>query len=980
MSDQKTLDLPKIAEKFESLSYSTKLAFIRDYLERFHLRFPELVPSSIFKELERIASHSEDDFILQRSANHLIMLTSSIAWFRKKLSREIALFPAKGHYGIRLIPSSLHFTFGSKPVLGILAHAYLKDKYGAFHEEHILLKIRKWIQEAHLVKDSVYVFHSPKNDLKTLYFEIDKKNGASFHSEEIKKLKNLLKEEIEFCVEELVPRMFMTRNEEEILKNVLTLSREIRHVSDLPQVMILLDRQTSREAIFTVILVRVCKQKASISELFSEVEGYFQERCQVVRYLRKKYPIEANVFRIHLSKDPSLFRTDLSINFYLARQRISDLLFNAVGEFRDFNGGIILKQREALTTFMEAFPELSHHDLLENFFYSLDPIEAQAILPLSSLTTLFNLFQEALRYNLTKESDYFLKFDQKGHRLFLMIRISDGEFKEKLKPLFSSLENQVVTSTLNYQDTFFLGYFITDPPQELQERITTILAEWKQKLESLRVLKLVLEHSVVSLDPRIGGDGVSSLIIKMLSEGLMRENRSGKIEYGVAKSVEISSDLKTYRFLLRPTYWSDGSLVTAFDFEYAWKKVLSPSFKTPFSYLFYPIKNAQAAKCGDAPSDTIGIQVVDEMTLKVELDLPIPYFLELTAHTIYSPIHRLLDQLHPNWPFQEGNAYICNGSFQLIENNPNEGYKLVKNPLYWDAANILLDQISILKVNHYEAFEMYKKNTIHWVGVPMVAADPYFILSEKEDERVDFLCKNMYWYNFNCAKPPFDNKKIRQAFSLAIDRVQLASLFNTQPAFSLLTKGHSLAQHSPLSCFNPHIAKILLDEALEEMSMSKKNFPVITLIFLKGSIRDRLAKMIQTFWKTIFNIRCNVESLTWNVLFRKMTEGDYQIGCMVWDSWMNDPLYTLNAFRDAKEPVNFSKWENKKYQQILYQAERELDFQKRQEYYFQAEEFLIDEMPATPIFLNPWEGFKKKNIKIKPVSSLINFKWAYFDS
>lgn len=956
-------------------SYLVKLASIRDYLERFQLRFPDLATPSLFKELERIASHSEDDFILQRSVNHLIKLTYSIAWFRKKLSREIALFPTKGHYGFRLIPSSLQFTFGSKPVLGVLAHAYLKDKYEAFHEEHILLKIRKWVEDAQLVKDSVYVFLSPKNDLKTLYFEIDKKNGESFHPEEIKKLKNLLKEEIEFCVEELVPRMFMTRNEEEILKNVLTLSREIRHVSDLPQVMILLDRQTSHEAIFTVILVRVCKQKSNLSELFSHVQGYFPERCQVVRYLRKKYPIEANVFRIHLPKDPSLFRTDLSINFYLVRQRINDLLVKAVGEFRDFNGGIILKQRESLTSFMEAFPD-QNPDLLENFFYSLDPIEAQVILPLASLSTLFNLFLEALHFNLTKESDYFLKFDQKDHRLFLMIRLSDSKLKEKLNPLFTTLEHQVISSTLNYQNTVFLGYLITNPPQELQENITTALTHWQEKLESLRVLKLGLEYPVVSLDPRIGGDHISSLFVKLLFEGLMRESKEGKIECGIAKSVEISADLKTYVFTLRPTYWSDGSLVTAFDFEYAWKTALAPTFKTPFSYFFYPIKNAKLAKTGEVAPEAIGIHVLDESTLKVELSSPTPYFLELTAHPIFSPVPRLIDQLHPNWPFQEGNAYVCNGGFQLIKNNPNEGYRLVKNLCYWDEENILLDQIIILKMSHHEVFEAFKKNNSHWVGIPLAGGNSNFIPNDENDEPVDFLIKNMYWYTFNCKKPPFNNKKIRQAFSLAIDREKVASYFNTQLAFSPVL--NNLIDLSPSEYFNPQKAKFLFYEALNEMALSKEDFPTLTLSYLIGNTRSVLAQFIKTFWETTFDIKCVFEPLKWDLLFTKLTEGDYQVGCITWASWISDSLYTLNAFRDDKELVNFSKWENQKYQQILQKAEREVDFRKRQEYYLQAEEFLIDEMPVVPLFLSPCHSFKKKSVRIKCTTNLINFKWAYF--
>lgn len=576
------LDTSRIFQKLEHHLPPIKLTDARQLLERLHIRFPHLIDLSAFKELDRIAALLEDDFIQQRSPKHLCQLAYSISFVRKNLSQEIALLPLQSYYDTRLIPSSLYFTFGSKPVLGCLTHAHLKDRYESFNEEHILLKIRKAVSEAQLVKGSIYVFQPSQSTIKTLYFEIDKKSGLPFSSEETKRLKALLKQEIKFCVEQLVPCMFMRRNEEEVLKNILTLSHEIRTPSDSPEVMILLDRQTPQEAIFTIILVRLCQDQPSVPKQFSKIQGnftYFPERCQIVHYLKNKHPIEANVFRIHLPKDPSLLRADLSVNFYLARQKISSLLNQAIGEFRDFNGGIILKQRESLNSFMEAFPErsLQDPDLLENFFYSLDPIESQATLSLSSLTTLFNLFIDSMSFDLTKPSDYLLKFNQKSDELFVMIRLPDGEFKVTLENIFSALQKsqcQNISSTINLQNNHFLGYIIYSPQAGLQETISDALIAWKQKVESRKILKLGLEYPVVSLDPRVGGDQVSSLILKMLSEGLMRENRDGKIEYGLAKSVEVSPDLKTYLFKLRLTRWSDGSLVTAFDFEYAWKKVL----------------------------------------------------------------------------------------------------------------------------------------------------------------------------------------------------------------------------------------------------------------------------------------------------------------------------------------------------------------------------------------------------------------------
>jgi hypothetical protein len=180
-------------QSFSCLSNEMKLSIARETLGLLYKRFPHTVDRSIFKELDRIAANLEADFISQRSPRYLSKLAYSIYFIRKNLQRSIALFPLKDCYDVRLLPSSLQFTFGSKPVLGILAHAYLKDKYEAFDEDHMLFIIRKSISEAQMVRGSTYAFQASKNGIKTVYFEISKKSGLPFSVDEIKRLRGSLK-------------------------------------------------------------------------------------------------------------------------------------------------------------------------------------------------------------------------------------------------------------------------------------------------------------------------------------------------------------------------------------------------------------------------------------------------------------------------------------------------------------------------------------------------------------------------------------------------------------------------------------------------------------------------------------------------------------------------------------------------------------------------------------------------------------------
>lgn len=978
--------IPYIAT--DSVDRNAKYFRAKEILEEFLVKFSQVVDGAIFKELDRIIINSDSIFINQRSASHFAKLAYSIYFVRRKFARNKTLFPFRDYFDVRVFSSLLHFTFGSKSVLSILTHAHLRDKYEIFDEEQILFIIRKYMPDIQIVKDSVYIFHPSKGSVKTLYFEIHKKNGLSFTNEEVIQIKRLLKKEIKFSIEQLVPRVFMIRNEEEVLKNILTLSREIRFFSDLPQVMILFDEQTSQEVLFTVILVKLLKSgQPTVHECFSKMHAYVEylpERSQIVRYLRNKHPLEANVFRIKLEKDPSLLRIDMSLNFYLARQKISQVLMEAIGDFRDYNGGIIIKQREALASFREAFRVLSlkEPDLLENFYYSLSPIEAQATLSLESLRIFFELFLEAREFNFNKPSDSFLKFESRNKQLFIAIHTPDETLKAVIDPIVSpgKLSRKVVTLALPVQNTYFLGYLITEidgkAQHYLSQLVTQALKHWKIKVESRQSLKLTLASAVVSLDPRIGGDQTSALVLKMLFEGLMRINRLGKLESGVCERVTISRDQKTYVFQLRPTLWSDGSQVLAYDFEYAWKKVLTPTFKTPFAYLFYPIKNAKAAKEGLLPAHAVGIKVLGDLTLQVELEFPSPYFLELIAHPIYSPVNRIIDQRHPNWSFEDKQGYVCNGAFQLKRNNIYGEYELTKNPLYWDAMNIKLDEVRLSKASRYQAYEMFQKDMDHWIGSPLGTWDPSFSLA-KNDEQVVFSNKSVYWVVFNTQRFPFNHKKVRQALAGSIDPLKIRACLDEEPVFSPLPSKHSQVENSAF--YTLEQAQALFKEVLIELGLSLVDFPQISLIYLAGGAHQR-AQFIKESWENNLGIRCRLEPLEWKLLFARMTEGDFQTGGINWEPWVDDPIYTLNAFRRNNELINFPKWENDEYHEIMQRAEREIEGPTRYAYYLQAEKILLEEMPVLPFCLVQPLAMKKKNLIIHGSSTLMNFKWGYFES
>ena len=733
---------PHLARSFleaKSLSDDLKTTLIFQDLANLLKKFPHLFDQTIFMELKRFLALSSKEFLESRSSRHLAKILAAHHMKRKFIARSVALFPNERHLRVRLAQTRLQFLFGTKSVVGLMIGVCLLDRNEFFEEKHILLAVQKIIPQVQSVKGSFYVYQAPHDMIRTLYLEIEKRNGEPINMHERGMLKRLLPNELKASVEKLIPAVFMMRNEEEIMKNILILSQELKYFSDLPQVMITLEQQSGSDLVFTIVLVRLLHKHAkSLDQLFREGDesADFQiDRVQIVGYLRKKYPKEANTFRLRIPKESSLLRADSSVNFYLARQNVMQILNKAVGEVRDYNGGMILQQVEQFSQLKEAFPvtSLHHPDLLENFFYALTPIEIQATLPLEQLQTLFRLLLEAISEELPKRESYILKSEKRGDNTFVLIRAREVSYREYIQRSLNALElfpKSLCSTHVDIQGSYCSGFIYDCSDVERQHKfldmIKLALSSWQDKICSQQILRLSYLYFPISLDPRIGGDEDSERLIELLFEGLMRVGSDGKPACALAKTYEISADKRLYTFHLRESFWTNGDPVTAFDFEYAWKKILSPDFSTTFAYLFYPIKNAKNAKEGSVLLADVGVKALNESTLEVELENPAPYFLELVALTLYAPVNHQIDKIHPNWSDQEGRGYVCNGPFQLKKRSTARGYELIKNPFYWDKGRVSLDQVLMTQNDNYTALQMFKNDEIDWLGRPLRAWDPSF--------------------------------------------------------------------------------------------------------------------------------------------------------------------------------------------------------------------------------------------------------------
>ncbi|MCB1109604.1 MAG: peptide ABC transporter substrate-binding protein [Chlamydiia bacterium] len=457
------------------------------------------------------------------------------------------------------------------------------------------------------------------------------------------------------------------------------------------------------------------------------------------------------------------------------------------------------------------------------------------------------------------------------------------------------------------------------------------------------------------MDPHIGTASPSAHVIKLLYEGLMVRNAEGNLEYGLAERYEVSEDKKRYTFYLKQTEWSNGEPVTAYDFEYAWKKaILSPYYG---AVLFSPIKNAGLCNEGKCEADAIGVYAVDAQTLVVELDHPTPYFLELTSCVNFAPINEL-------------NRGLTNGPFSVKEWTLAESLVLVKNSRYWDADNIEIPGVHF-RIIHDESVrhDFFEKGLIDWIGDPLAPLSADAIESSNlVDQVISVPLNGMNLLVFNTQKYPFNNKNLRKALSYVISREFIAEHILTRskpPALGLIPNGNNnyIKDGDRIS------AQLLFNSALAELGLTPETFPEIILSYAPVFYQPSVMHLIQQEWENVLGIRVKLDPIDKGLLYNQMLQGDFQVGSMFWVSMIKDPIYILDFFRSNHRKMNFSRWEDPAYQELMSLVDHEVNLEARKVLLEKAEAYVMDEMPVVPICFASALYMKNKslsNIGVSP--------------
>ena len=452
-----------------------------------------------------------------------------------------------------------------------------------------------------------------------------------------------------------------------------------------------------------------------------------------------------------------------------------------------------------------------------------------------------------------------------------------------------------------------------------------------------------------SLDWSLATDHVSFNVIANLMVGLTEFDKNLKPAPVIAKSWDMLEGGRKIVFHLRDdVMWSDGKKVRAQDFEYSWKRLLNPKTASEYAYTLFDILNAEAYSQGKLTDDSqVGVKALDDSTLEVRLKHPTSYFLSITTFEVTYPQRQdVIEKFGTKWTDPE--HIVTNGPFLLTSWKHENEIQLKANPNFFPGKPAI-ENVEMFMINELTtALAMYEQGQLDFIDnhsipileKPRLAKAPGF-------KHVPQLRGE--YYGFASFRKPFDDPRVRKAFAMAIDRSVIPKLLRggEQPASSWIPPG-MLAHNSKLGLpYNPPEARRLLREAGYP---DGKGFPQVTLGYNTLEDKKIVAEAIQGMWKRNLGVLVRLENLEWKVFLKRLQNDPPHIFRSGWGADYPDPDNFMKLFTSFSGQ-NYSRWKNARYDQLLEQAAREMNEQKRVRLYNEAQKLLCEvDVSIVPLF------------------------------
>lgn len=476
-----------------------------------------------------------------------------------------------------------------------------------------------------------------------------------------------------------------------------------------------------------------------------------------------------------------------------------------------------------------------------------------------------------------------------------------------------------------------------------------------------------------SLDPhRVSGDWENRIVGDYL-EGLMAEDAMAQPILGQAASFTISDDGLVYTFTIRDdALWSDGTPVTAGDFDFAFRRLFEPERAADYAYLQYPILNAEAINAGEMEMDQLGVRVIDDKTIEFTLGAPAPFFLDaLTHYTSYPLPRHVLEEFGDDWIRPQN--IVGNGPYNIVEWVPNSYIRAVKSETYYDAANVQIAEVYYYALDDISAaLQRYRAGEFDiMTDFP---TDQYQLLQTQypgQAHVAPFL--GIYYYVMNQTMPELQDVNVRTAMSMAINRDIIGpDILGTGelPAYGWVPPGTA---NYPFEGYTPEWASWSYGDRvaeavrlMEAAGYTARNPLNLQLRYNTNENHQRIAVAIAAMWEPL---HINVELFNSEVAvhYDALQNNDFAgVGRAGWLMDYNDAINTLELLR-SDIIYNYGRYNNPEYDALLRQSATITDMAARAEVLRQAEVIAMSEVAALPLYY-----YVSKNVVSPRVSGFVD--------
>jgi oligopeptide transport system substrate-binding protein len=474
-----------------------------------------------------------------------------------------------------------------------------------------------------------------------------------------------------------------------------------------------------------------------------------------------------------------------------------------------------------------------------------------------------------------------------------------------------------------------------------------------------------------TLDPALITGVAEMRIVSAVFEGLTRLDPVNAAPIpGLAEKWEISPDGRSYTFHLRTNLvWSTGGPITAADVVYSWIRALDPNTASDYAGQLFYLKNAEDFNAGKIKDPSlVGVHALDPGTLRVELNDPTSFFLDLCAFPTLAVVPReTIEKYGDRWLMAR--PLPASGAYELTAWRLDDRIRLKKNPRYWDAANTRLETVDFLPIGSpTTALNLYETGAADIVWdkdlVPVELLD--VLLKRSDFHTYPYL--GTYFVRFNTTRKPFDDVRVRQALGLAIDKERIVKKITRageRVADNFVPPG-TARYHSPKGPgYNPVRARQLLAEAGYP---GGKGFPRFEYMFDASAggaakLHGKIAVELQQMWHDELGIDVDLRQVEWKVYLSNSSKLAFDVCRASWIGDYNDPDTFLNMWM-SDNGNNRTGWKNAHYDDLIRGADKENDPAKREKLLQEAETMIISQAnPIVPIYFYIGFNYHKDNIK-----------------